>query len=245
MRKRVFIPPDYPLWVPYFKGEIPPFYPPFFDGSMGALPPLSENSMRIEKKGRYQHITLEPGEFHASARPVTITTLLGSCIAACLYDPVNKVVGMNHFLLSNRRYSRDLPNFASEAGRYGIHAMELLINSMLRHGAERKRLRAKVFGGATILKHSGRLGNFFCVGEVNRRFILDFLAEERIPLVAHELGGDKGRVIHFSNGDFAVYLRKVEKSGSVKLALRDRHCWLRNIEAQELSLPSEELWLDE
>ena len=150
---------------------------------------------------------------------------------------------MNHFLLSSRRYSRDLPNFRSEAGRYGIHAMELLINEMMRKGAEKRRLCAKVFGGATILQRTSNVGNFFCVGEVNCRFIQEFLAEERIPILARELGGEKGRVIHFSNGDFAVYLRKVERSNSERIAQRDRHCWLKAIEAQELTLPSEELWL--
>jgi chemotaxis protein CheD len=199
--------------------------------------------MKVETLGRFKHVTLEPGELFATREPVTISTLLGSCVAACLYDPVNKVIGMNHFLLSSRRYSRDLPNFRSEAGRYGIHAMELLINEMMRMGAERKRVCAKVFGGATILQRTGSVGNFFCVGEVNCRFILEFLEDERIPILARELGGEKGRVIHFSNGDFAVYLRKIERGSSERLALRDRNCWLKAIEVQELTHPSEDIWL--
>lgn len=199
--------------------------------------------MKSERLGRFKHITLEPGELFASREPVTLSTLLGSCVAACLYDPVNKVIGMNHFMLSNRRYSRDLPSFRTEAGRYGIHAMELLINEMMTMGAERRRLCAKVFGGATILHRGGSVGNFFCVGEVNCRFIKEFLDEERIPIMAQDLGGDKGRVIHFSNGDFAVYLRNVERSGSERLAKRDRDCWLKAIEVQEITHPDEDLWL--
>lgn len=199
--------------------------------------------MKTETLGRFKHVTLEPGELYASRAPVTISTLLGSCVAACLYDPVNKVVGMNHFLLSSHRYSRDLPNFRSEAGRYGIHAMELLINEMMRIGAERRRICAKVFGGATILRRSGNIGNFFCVGEVNCRFIKEFLAEEHIPVLASDLGGEKGRVIHFSNGDFAVYLRKVERNSSERIAQRDRDCWLKAIEVQELTHPCEDIWL--
>jgi chemotaxis protein CheD len=199
--------------------------------------------MKTETLGRFKHVTLKPGELFASREPVTISTLLGSCVAACLYDPVHKVVGMNHFLLSSRSYSRDLPNFRSEAGRYGIHAMELLINEIMRMGAERQRICAKMFGGATILQRTGSVGNFFCVGEVNRRFIREFLADERIPIIAQELGGEKGRVIHFSNGDYAVYIRKVERSNSERLALRDRNCWLNAIEVQELTHPSEDIWL--
>jgi chemotaxis protein CheD len=199
--------------------------------------------MKVETLGRFKHVTLEPGELFASRDPVTISTLLGSCVSACLYDPVNKVIGMNHFMLSNRRYSRDLPIFRSEAGRYGIHAMELLINEMMRIGAERKRVCAKVFGGATILGQTGNVGNFFCVGAVNCRFIREFLEEERIPVLAHDLGGEKGRVIHFSNGDYAVYLRKVERTSSERLAQRDRNCWLKAIEIQELTHPGQEIWL--
>jgi len=211
---------------------------------LALLPKHPENPlMKTETIGRFKHVTLEPGELFASREPVTISTLLGSCVAACLYDPVNKVIGMNHFLLSSLRYSRDLPNFQTEAGRYGIHAMELLINEMMRMGAERRRVCAKVFGGATILGRSGNVGNFFRVGEVNCRFIREFLAEERIPITAQDLGGDKGRVIHFSNGDFAVYLRKVERSSSERLAQRDRGCWLKAIEVQELTHRSEDIWL--
>ena len=140
--------------------------------------------MKIETLGRFKRVSLNPGEFHASTEPVTISTLLGSCIAACLYDPVNRVIGMNHFLLSNRRYSRELPNTLSEAGRYGIYAMELLINDMMHRGAKRKNLRAKAFGGATIFSQSREVGNFYCVSEVNVRFIREFLENERIPLVA-------------------------------------------------------------
>lgn len=199
--------------------------------------------MRIETLGRFKRVSLNPGEFHASAEPVTISTLLGSCVAACLYDPVNRVIGMNHFLLSNRRYSRELPNTLSEAGRYGIYAMELLINDMMRLGAKRKNLRAKAFGGATIFSQSKEVGNFYCVSEVNIRFIREFLEDERIPLAAEDLGGRVGRVIHFSNGDFAVHVRKLQSDRSKVLARRDRECWLRSIERQEKTMPEVELWL--
>lgn len=199
--------------------------------------------MRVETLGRFKRVSLNPGEFHASAEPVTISTLLGSCIAACLYDPVNKIVGMNHFLLSNRRYSRDLPDTLSEAGRYGIYAMELLINDMMRLGAKRKNLQAKAFGGATIFGQSQEVGNFYCVGDVNIRFIREFLARERIPLVAEAMGGELGRVIHFSNGDFAVYMRMIRRDRSKILARRDRDCWLKSIERQEQTMPAVDLWL--
>ncbi|KAF0219226.1 MAG: chemotaxis protein [Geobacteraceae bacterium] len=199
--------------------------------------------MKIETLGRFKRVTIAPGEFYASDEAVTISTLLGSCVAACLYDPVNKIVGMNHFLLSNRRYARDMPMYATEAGRYGIHAMELLIDEMMRLGAVRRYLKAKAFGGAKILPHTGEVGNFFCVNEVNCRFIREFLASENIPLLAEDLGGERGKVIHFSNGDYAVYMRKIGGTRSERLAIRDRSCWLKAIEAQEQTFPSADIWL--
>jgi len=198
--------------------------------------------LRIEKKGRYERVIIAPGEYYASASPTLISTLLGSCVAACLYDPGRRIIGMNHFMLSNRRYSRELPLYASEAGRYGIHAMELLINDMMRKGADRRCLRAKVFGGASIFGKNEQVGNFICVGEVNCRFIREFLAEESIPLDAGDLGGEHGRVIHFSNGDFTVYHRKIDSNRSHRLASRDRQCWLQAIQVQESLMPAVELW---
>jgi chemotaxis protein CheD len=198
--------------------------------------------LRTEKNGRFTRVIIEPGEYYSCADATVISTLLGSCVAACLYDPVRKIIGMNHFLLSSRRYSRELPNYISEAGRYGIHAMELLINDMMHKGADRRSLRAKVFGGAGIFKNSKQAGNFMCVGEVNCHFIREFLVNEDIPLDAEDLGGELGRVIHFSNGDFTVYQRKIGHNRSRQLAVRDRHCWQTAIAVQEKMMPVVEYW---
>ncbi|GAB7026758.1 chemotaxis protein CheD [Geotalea toluenoxydans] len=198
--------------------------------------------MRIETIDRFKRVILDPGEFHAAADATVISTLLGSCVSACLYDPIGKVIGMNHFLLSNRRYSRDLPLYVSEAGRYGIHAMELLINEMLKRGAQKRFLKAKVFGGANIMVSRESLGNFACVSEVNCRFIREFLKNENIDIVAEDLGKDHGRVIHFSNGDFAVYVRKIGQNRSQSLLIRDRDCWQKAIEMQEKTLPAIDIW---
>lgn len=198
--------------------------------------------MNIEQKGRYLRVIIAPGEYYATTSPALISTLLGSCVAACLYDPRRNIIGMNHFMLSNRRYSRELPQYASEAGRYGIHAMELLINEMMRIGADRRGLRAKIFGGASIFKTDDSTGNFVCVGLVNCKFIKEFLAEEKIPLDAEDLGGKYGRVIHFSNGDFTVYHRKIGDRQSHRIATRDRMCWQQAIKIQENLMPAVELW---
>ncbi|HIJ95210.1 MAG TPA: chemotaxis protein CheD [Desulfuromonadales bacterium] len=199
--------------------------------------------MRTEKQGRYTRVTIEPGEYFSCGNATVISTLLGSCVAACLYDPIRKIIGMNHFMLSSQRYSQELPIYESEAGRYGINAMELLINDMLDKGAKRSSLRAKVFGGASIFRKSESADNFLCVGQVNSRFIKAFLINEGIPLEAENLMGEYGRVIHFSNGDFSVYQRKIGLNKSHQLAMRDRECWQRAIKIQETTLPEIELWL--
>ncbi len=198
--------------------------------------------MRVESLGRFKRVSLSPAEYFASGESVTISTLLGSCVAACLFDPVRQIVGMNHFLLGNRRYAREMALSATEAGRYGVHAMELLINEMMGLGAVRRNLRAKAFGGATLMSNAADAGNFFCVGEVNARFIREFLANEGIPLLAEDMGGEKGRVIHFSNGDFAVFVRKIEQTRTERLARRDREVWRRAIARQEAAMPSVDLW---
>ncbi len=199
-------------------------------------------TLRTEELGKHLRVILEPGDWHASREAVTISTLLGSCVSACLFDPVNRVIGMNHFMLSNKRYSRELSYVASEAGRYGIQAMELLLNGMLKLGARRDQIKAKAFGGGSIMKTAPDTPNFLCVGQVNSKFIREFLETEGIPLLASDLGGEKGRVIHFSHGDYSVYVRKITSDRSEKLATRDRDVWLQAIDIQEKTLPDIDLW---
>jgi chemotaxis protein CheD len=190
-------------------------------------------------------VTLYPGEFRVNraAEKVLLHTLLGSCVSACLYDPKARVVGMNHFLLSSQRYAKNMTYTRTEAGRYGIHSMELLINEMLKAGADRGRLQAKAFGGATIMKEQGQ-DNFFCVGQINMRFIQDFLANEKIPLVASDLGGNQGRVIFFDSESFSVDVRKIVKTAMGEIADAERRHWKKRISqrAEAAARGSVELW---
>lgn len=133
-----------------------------------------------------KRINIVQGEFHVSDDPhLSITTLLGSCVAACLYDPIAKVGGMNHFLLPGE--DRDSP-FVT---RQGVHLMELLINGVLKLGAARPRLEAKLFGGARTM---AGLGDF---GAANAKFAQDFLKREGIAVLGGSLGGETGRRIQF------------------------------------------------
>lgn len=127
------------------------------------------------------------GSFETSSDPDTVMlTILGSCVATCLWDPVAEVGGMNHFLLASE------PDKCAIGYRQGLHAMELLINGLLKLGAQRNRLKSKVFGGAMMQNKFGR------IGKANAEFALHFLDNEGIEIVAQSLGGTMARRIRFS-----------------------------------------------
>lgn len=118
-----------------------------------------------------------PGEYFVFDEDVLIMTTLGSCIATCLWDRQAKIGGMNHFILP------DNSGGASDSGRYGSYAMDLLVNEMLKMGASRLTLEAKVFGGGSVL--SGM--NSINVGERNTTFVMSYLKTERIPVVSKDV----------------------------------------------------------
>ena len=175
-------------------------------------------------------VEVQPGGRYATASATDIKTLLGSCVSACLYDPAAKVAGLNHFLLAAPRYAKDMPFTATDAGRYGIHAMELLITDMQKLGAKRSGLRAKIFGGASVLGlcESDR---FLCVNEVNQRFIRDYLETEHIPIVSEDMGGSLGRVIHFHSDSYSVFRRFIKKRETEVVEEDEREFWQKAIES--------------
>lgn len=143
-------------------------------------------SAKGELDGR--RINVVQGEYSVSADPsVVFTTILGSCVAACIRDPVAGVGGLNHFLLpGNENGAR-----STEVERYGVHLMELLVNGLMKMGARRDRLEAKLFGGAKMME---RLSD---IGKLNASFAEDFLKHEGIRLAGGSLGGEQGRRIQF------------------------------------------------
>jgi chemotaxis protein CheD len=127
------------------------------------------------------------GEFRVSRDPSEVlSTVLGSCVAVCLWDPAAKVGGMNHFLLPAAPGQGD-----AKMLRYGAHAMEVLINEVLKLGARRKALQAKLFGGANVTDALGP------IGQANATFALAYLNDEDIPCLAKSLGGTQARRIVF------------------------------------------------
>lgn len=157
----------------------------------------SRTSFVVKPHLAYKHrVTLYIGEVAASRSPVILETVLGSCVAVCLYDPFLRIGGMNHILLPECRVGEKSP-------RCGVHAMELLINQLMKLGGDRRRLVAKAFGGANVLKGIAALP----VGERNTAFVREFLATERISLVGERLGGIHAvRVLfHTESGQATVH----------------------------------------
>lgn len=126
------------------------------------------------------------GKWHVSSGPNEVmTSILGSCVAACVHDPILRIGGMNHFLLPGQD-----PR-GGDSFRYGAHSMEELINALLREGAVRTRLRVWLFGGANVL------GTKTGIGASNCAFALEFVRTEGFVLRGSDLGGTRGRRVKF------------------------------------------------
>ena len=137
-----------------------------------------------------RNIKIGPGE-HYVTRQVneTIITVLGSCVAACIRDPIARVGGMNHFMLPESRTGHW--NGASANMRYGNFAMEELVNDILRQGGRRSRLEVKVFGGARMIAHGA------AIGPQNADFVEAYLKAESMPIAAHHLRGQHARRVEY------------------------------------------------
>lgn len=119
----------------------------------------------------------------------SISPILGSCVATCLYDPGARIGGMNHFLLP------ESTGISIQAASFGVNAMEILINALIKSGADRNRLKAKVFGGARMI------AGLSDIGLKNAQFVTEFLRRENIDCVSQSLGGTQARRIEFWPAD--------------------------------------------
>lgn len=151
---------------------------------------------------------LLPTQYLVVDDDTALTTILGSCVAACLRDPVLRIGGMNHFLLPEGNVGDGAP------ARYGSYAMELLINDLLKRGANRKRLEAKVFGGANVLK--GFTSN--PVGTRNAEFVRQYLQAEHIPIIAEDLCGIHPRKIWFFADSGRVVVNRLPHAHEAEVA---------------------------
>ena len=128
-------------------------------------------------------VKIMPGEFFVGKEDIVISTVLGSCVSACIWDRTAKVGGMNHFMLPGGQDNTQSSDLTAASGRYGVFAMEQLINELIKHGARKSNLEAKVFGGGAVLRKFSTLN----VGERNAAFVLDFLKTEGIRVISQDL----------------------------------------------------------
>ena len=158
---------------------------------------------------------LLPGEYYATGRDMLLVTVLGSCVAACIRDPKTGIGGMNHFMLPEGGDPHDL---MSASARYGSYAMEVLVNQLVKLGANRSRLEAKVFGGAAVLSGFTTVN----VGEANSDFVLDYLAQERIRVVSQDLRGIHPRKVYFFPATGRVLVKKLRNVHNDTIVARER-----------------------
>lgn len=189
-------------------------------GVLGRSPRLDRLKAQSRKPGeasfffydahfKNEAVKVLPGEYYVDSEDLLVMTTLGSCIAACLWDRQAKVGGMNHFML---------PEGSGDSGRYGSYAMELLINEMMKRGASRLTMEAKIFGGGAVI--SGM--NTINVGERNTKFVIDFLATERIPIVSKDVLDIYPRKVCFLPASGKAMVKRLAPTQSENLVAQDR-----------------------
>lgn len=166
------------------------------------MPIISERGL-LSQPGKI--IRLDIGQLFACREPAVIYTLLGSCVSACLFDPLTHVCGMNHILLPGQ------PDFAvfNDSARYGVNAMEVLINEMTKLGAMRSRLVAKVFGGGQMLSATSPGKR---PGMKNVEFVFEYLQMENIRVAGQDVGGPWARILKFHTDTFGVFVKKIRSN---------------------------------
>lgn len=158
---------------------------------------------------QYDAVKVLPGEYFVSNEDLLVMTVLGSCIAACIWDNKVRLGGMNHFMLAEGD---------DGSGRYGSYAMELLINEMIKLGARRESMQAKIFGGGAVMAGFTTMN----VGERNTQFVLDYLSTERIPVVSQDVLDVHPRKVCFFPTTGKVLVKRLAHAHPEALVIEER-----------------------
>lgn len=150
--------------------------------------------------------TIYIGGYHVSKSPTVVKTVLGSCISVCLYEKELKVGAMNHFMLPSVKDISDYNNT-----RYGIFAMEVIVNEVIKMGGKRKNMQAKIFGGGHVLDNMGT-STILNVPEKNIAFAKAFLQNEGIPIVKEDIGGNLPRKVFYFLTENRALVKHLERS---------------------------------
>ena len=160
---------------------------------------------------RNEAVKVLPGEYFVFEEEILIMTTLGSCIAACIWDRERRIGGMNHFMLPEG-------GGAADSGRYGSYAMELLINELIKRGATRSTMEAKVFGGGAVVSGMNSLN----VGERNTKFVLDYLHTERITVVSKDVMDIYARKVCFLPVSGKALVKRLASTNTEMLEAQER-----------------------
>ncbi|WP_420537601.1 chemoreceptor glutamine deamidase CheD [Ferrovum myxofaciens] len=170
----------------------------------------------FDRQFQREAIKILPGEYYVTGRDMVLVTVLGSCVAACLWDRVAGLGGMNHFMLPDDLREGGTP--LSVAGRYGAYAMELMINRLIKAGARRNHLEAKVFGGAEVLRGFTTAR----IGERNAEFILEYLQTENIPVTAQDLMDIYPRKVYFFPNTGKILVKRLRSVHNDTIVTREQ-----------------------
>lgn len=189
-----------------------------------AIPTLPEAMPGFEHLRRYwdpvqgcMNVKVLPGEFYVGAQEELVSTVLGSCVSACIHDPVRGIGGMNHFMLPEPRGGSDSwSSTVGRAARYGSDAMEHLINALLKAGAQRSDFTVKLFGGGRVLAQMSD------VGQRNIEFVRRYIATEKLRVVAEDLGDVYPRQVQFFPQSGKARVRLLRRTDDVKLVDNER-----------------------
>lgn len=163
---------------------------------------LKDVSGQIDPESGRRIVKIFSGGWHLSTgTSEMLATILGSCVSCCMRDPALAIGGMNHFLLPGEGAG----DMNSASARYGVYAMERLINAILQQGGRKERLEVKVFGGGNVTANSARIGS------KNAAFVKDFLKREGITIAAQDLEGDLPRRLHYFPDTGRVMMRRLSR----------------------------------
>ncbi|WP_076412051.1 chemotaxis protein CheD [Shewanella sp. UCD-KL12] len=192
-----------------------------------AIPPPRTGFEDIPRSWDNKHnkviARVDPGAFYISSHDEYIFTRLGSCVAACIWDPLLGIGGLNHFLLPERELHEDWHQLTSYSCRYGNLAMEQLINGILKAGGQRKRLKAKIFGGAQMTKSS-----VLNVGLSNIEFVKEYLSLEGIEIEKEDLAGPWPRKVLFHPNSGKVLLKRLSPA-RIEQMMQEEKVYLKHI----------------
>lgn len=179
------------------------------------IDPQFASNFYFDQRLNIDAVKLLPGEYFVTTKDMALSTVLGSCVSACIYDLQSGVGGMNHFMLPEKE---DDQGVQVECARFGGYAMDILIRELLRNGAHRENLAAKVFGGGNVQ----RAMVSSAIGSQNTRFVKKYLAGQGIPILASDLEGEHPRKIHFFPRNGRVLQKKLYVARNDTIAEREQ-----------------------